>query len=123
MKNSNSVFLIEKIESKIYFIRGQNVMLDADLAVLYEVETKRLKEQVKRNIERFPGDFMFELSKRELENWRSHIATSNPKAKKRIYVCGCSHTFGVGLNLEETWPYQFKKLFVQKGKATPEDTG
>ena len=52
-------------------------MLDRDLAELYGVETKRLKEQVRRNIERFPDDFMFELSKSELTNWRSQFATSN----------------------------------------------
>jgi hypothetical protein len=53
------------IQSKIYEIRGRKVMLDFDLAVLYEVETRRLKEQVKRNIERFPNDFMFQLSRSE----------------------------------------------------------
>ena len=52
-------------------------MLDRDLAKLYSIETKRLKEQVKRNISRFPEDFMFELSKEEFANWRSQIATSN----------------------------------------------
>jgi cell division septum initiation protein DivIVA len=52
-------------------------MLDRDLAELYGVETKRLKEQVRRNIERFPDDFMFELSKSEFSNWRSQFATSN----------------------------------------------
>ena len=52
-------------------------MIDRDLAELYGVETKRLKEQVRRNIERFPEDFMFELTKDELENWRSQFATSN----------------------------------------------
>ena len=52
-------------------------MLDRDLAELYGVETKRLKEQVRRNIERFPKDFMFELTKEELKNWRSQFATSN----------------------------------------------
>jgi hypothetical protein len=68
---------IESITDMIYQIRGQRVMLDRDLASLYEVETKRLKEQVKRNIERFPEDFMFELSKNEYENLRSQIATSS----------------------------------------------
>jgi hypothetical protein len=63
--------------NKIYFIRNQKVMLDRDLAVLYSVETKRLKEQVKRNLSRFPEDFMFELTKEEFENWRSQFATSN----------------------------------------------
>ena len=67
----------EKIASKIYLIRNTKVMLDRDLAELYGVETKRLKEQVKRNLDRFPDDFMFELSKKELENWRSQFATSN----------------------------------------------
>jgi len=62
---------------KIYLIRGQKVMLDIDLAKLYNVETKRLNEQVKRNINRFPEDFMFQLSKTELENLKSQIATSS----------------------------------------------
>jgi len=68
---------IERITSKIYLIRNVKVMLDRDLAELYGVETKRLKEQVRRNIERFPEDFMFELTKDELGNWRSQFATSN----------------------------------------------
>lgn len=55
------------IESKIYLIRGQKVMLDSDLAEMYGVETKRLKEQVRRNIERFPEDFMFEITNEETE--------------------------------------------------------
>ncbi len=65
----------ESIQNKIYFIRGQKVMLDRDLAELYNVENKRLKEQVKRNIERFPGRFMFELTAAENESLRSQIAT------------------------------------------------
>ncbi len=64
------------IQSKIYEIRGYKVMLDFDLAEMYQVETKRLKEQVRRNIERFPIDFMFELTKQELKILRSQIATS-----------------------------------------------
>ncbi len=65
----------EVLLNKIYLIRGQKVMLDRDLAELYGVETKRLKEQVKRNMERFPEDFMFELTKQEAEISRSQIAT------------------------------------------------
>jgi len=65
-------------------------MLDADLAELYEVKTKVLLQAVKRNMERFPEDFMFQLSKEELDNWRSQIVTSNPTAKmglrRRPYV-------------------------------------
>jgi ORF6N domain len=69
------------VERRIYLIRGQRVMLDADLAELYQVPTKRLNEQVKRNLDRFPADFMFQLNKDEFENWRSQIATSNPAAR------------------------------------------
>ena len=68
---------IQTIQSMIYEIRGQRVMLDFDLAEMYGVETRRLNEQVKRNIERFPEDFMFQLTKGELEILRSQIATSN----------------------------------------------
>ncbi|MFO8048353.1 MAG: ORF6N domain-containing protein [Desulfosudaceae bacterium] len=57
---------VERIASKIYVIRQVKVMLDRDLAELYGVETRRLKEQVKRNLDRFPEDFMFELTKKEL---------------------------------------------------------
>ncbi len=67
----------ELIENKIYCFRGLAVMLDSDLAALYEVETRRLKEQVKRNISRFPDDFMFVLSNQELEILRSQNATSS----------------------------------------------
>jgi hypothetical protein len=67
----------ELISSKIYFIRGIKVMLDRDLAVLYEVQTKALKQAVRRNIQRFPEDFMFELSKKEFADWRSQFVTSN----------------------------------------------
>lgn len=62
---------LQVIQNKIYEIRGQQVMLDFDLATLYQVETRRLKEQVKRNIERFPDDFMFQLNKNE---WNELIA-------------------------------------------------
>jgi hypothetical protein len=72
---------VELIERRIYVIRGQKVMLDADLAELYQEPTKRLNEAVKRNLNRFPEDFMFQLNEAELANWRSQIATSNPAAK------------------------------------------
>jgi len=73
----NEIVSIANITGLIYLIRGKKVMLDRDLAELYGVETKRLKEQVRRNIERFPEDFMFELSKLEFANWRSQFAISN----------------------------------------------
>ncbi len=68
---------LQTIQSKIYEIRGQRVMLDFDLAAMYGVETRQLNQAVKRNIERFPEDFMFQLTKGELEILRSQIATSN----------------------------------------------
>ena len=77
MSDKISIIPDDTVINKIYFIRNQKVMIDRDLAMLYGVETKRLKEQVKRNIDRFPNDFMFVLSKDEFENWRSQIATSN----------------------------------------------
>ncbi|MFH0806991.1 MAG: ORF6N domain-containing protein [Elusimicrobiota bacterium] len=67
----------ERIKHKILIIRGSKVILDKDLAFLYGVPTKRLNEQVRRNIKRFPEDFMFQLTSEEIENWKSHIATSN----------------------------------------------
>ena len=72
----NEIANIE-ISNKIYPIRGQQVMLDRDLAVLYCVETKVLNQTVKRNIERFPEDFMFQLTEDELKKWKSQIVTSN----------------------------------------------
>ncbi len=68
---------LQLIQNKIYEIRGQRVMLDFDLAEMYETETKRLKEAVRRNIDRFPDDFMFKLSAEEFENLRTQFATSN----------------------------------------------
>lgn len=67
----------EIITNKIYLIRSHKVMIDKDLSELYQVETKQLKRQVRRNIERFPEDFMFELTKQEFDNLRSQFGTSN----------------------------------------------
>jgi ORF6N domain len=67
---------MERIASKIYLIRELKVMLDRDLAELYNVETSQLKRAVRRNIDRFPSDFMFELTQTELENWRCQFGTS-----------------------------------------------
>lgn len=69
--------IIKSIQSRIYEIRGERVMLDFDLAVLYEVETKSLNLAVKRNIKRFPEDFMFQLNKEEWDNLRFQIETSS----------------------------------------------
>lgn len=79
MSKNNKKLVVpdEVVMSKIYLIRAQKVMFDMDLADLYGVETKQLKRSVRRNIERFPEDFMFELTKEELENWRYQFGTSN----------------------------------------------
>lgn len=68
---------LQIIQNKIYEIRGQKVMLDLDLAELYQVETRRLNEAVKRNIKRFPDDFMFQLNSDEWKNLKSQFATSS----------------------------------------------
>ena len=85
-EQNSAIAVIEKIEDKIYVIRGQRVMLDSDLADVYAVETRRLKEQVRRNLHRFPKDFMFELTAdemRDIQSLRSQIATLNDGASKR----------------------------------------
>lgn len=76
-KSESTAAISTPIENLIHIIRGQQVMLGSDLAKLYGVETKRLKEQVKRNINRFPPDFLFELTKEEFQSLRSQFATSN----------------------------------------------
>ena len=76
MKGIESPVPLERIQQAILLIRGKRVMLDANLAKLYGVSTKRLNEQVKRNRDRFPQDFMFQLNPEEAEVLRSQIATS-----------------------------------------------
>ncbi len=76
----------EVVISKIYLIRKHKVMLDIDLAELYQVETKRLNEQVKRNADRFPEDFMFQLTEEEWESLRSQFATSKEGRGGRRYA-------------------------------------
>lgn len=72
---------LERIEERILIVRGHKVLLDADLAALYGVQTRALNQAIKRNSERFPPDFMFRLSAKEFENWRSQFVISNPRAK------------------------------------------
>lgn len=74
---------LQVIQHKIYEIRGQKIILDFDLAAMYGTETKALKQAVRRNIERFPPDFMFELSSEEFESLRSQIVTSNKRGGTR----------------------------------------
>jgi hypothetical protein len=75
-KKTKAIIPGEAIVSKIIVLRGERVILDRDLAEMYGVETRVLKQAVRRNIDRFPADFMFELTKAELENWRCQFGTS-----------------------------------------------
>jgi len=84
--NSTEVIPIERIERQIFLIRDQKVMLDFHLAILYGVPTKRIKEQVRRNEQRFPADFMFELSNDEYITLRSQIAASKKGRGGRRYL-------------------------------------
>ena len=76
-KQTLAILSDDIVVNKIYVIRNQKVMLDRDLAKLYGVETRVLNQAVKRNIDRFPEDFMFQLNSEELENWKSQIVISN----------------------------------------------
>jgi hypothetical protein len=77
MDEVKSVISVKKIENRIFAVRGHRVMLDFDLAELYGVQTKSLKQTVRRNIDRFPSDFMFVLTYQEFANLRSQIVTSS----------------------------------------------
>ncbi len=83
MEQMTEVMTVENIQNKVYVIRGQQVMLDSDLAEIYGYEVKRLNEQVRNNITRFPEDFMFQLTKTEMENLRSNFSTANVNPKSR----------------------------------------
>ena len=83
MAESTELMTVDNICNRVYFIRGQQVMLDYDLAEIYGYEVKRLNEQVKRNIVRFPEDFMFQLTTEEDGIMKSQIATLNENGNKR----------------------------------------
>ena len=87
-QKTNAEFVIPtgRITGLIYTIRVEKVMLDSDLAELYQVETKVLNQAVRRNLERFPGDFMFQLTREEFDNLRSQIVTSSSKYGGRRYL-------------------------------------
>jgi hypothetical protein len=86
IEQNSAITVIEKIEGKIYIVRGQRVMLDSDLAEVYQVETKILNRAVKRNLSRFPPDFVFQLDEDELEVLRRQIGTSNAGRGGRRYL-------------------------------------
>ena len=85
MPKATAILPADRIESRILLVRGEKVILDSDLAELYGVTTKRLNEQVKRNKNRFPADFMFQASSAETEHLRSHFATSKSARGGRRY--------------------------------------
>ena len=96
MTNKALIASVEQIESQIFLIRGQKVMLDADLAELYGVETKRFNEQVRRNSERFPEDFMFQLTAEEFANLRSPFDTSSLRSQIATSNNSVGNTAGRG---------------------------
>jgi hypothetical protein len=100
-KNDTSIVLIEQVQSKILFMRGEKVILDSDLAGLYGVPTKRLNEQIKRNHERFPPDFMFQLT----------------KAEKDEVVANCDHL--QKMKFSPVLPNAFTELGFHKKKTSP----
>ena len=96
MEETKELITTDDIRSKVYIIRGQQVMLDKDLAEIYGYEVKKLNQQVKRNIERFQNDMMFQLSDNEVEYLRSQFVTANISSKSRsnpyvlwnkVYTC------------------------------------
>ncbi len=92
MSKKNQIIHIGNIRNRIFTMRGVQVMVDRDLAELYCVETRVLNQAVKRNIKRFPPEFMFRLTKEEMENWKSQIVISNKeksiKPKQGIFYDG-----------------------------------
>src|SRR6266571_6327321 len=83
---------IDNVESAIYLIRGQRVMLDSGLAVIYQVTTKQLNQQSKRNRRRFPKDFAFQLTTEEVTNLRSQIVTSSSSALRSQFATSSLHS-------------------------------
>ncbi len=88
---SSAALSPQALAGRILVIRGQRVLLDADLAELYEVETKRFNEQVRRNAKRFPPDFMFTLTQDEFDSLRSQIATSNRGGRRYLPMAFTEH--------------------------------
>jgi len=89
------------LQNKIFTIRGKQVMIDPDLAVLYGVETKVLNQAVKRNLDRFPDDFMFSLTKKEQEFLRSQFVTLNDAKDLKPQVINASNKIGSHTNMEQ----------------------
>lgn len=86
MRSDQSMILVERIERSIYLVRGQKVMLDKDLAELYGVETRVLNQAVRRNIDRFPNDFLFALSRKEILNLSQFVIGSKMKHSPNVFA-------------------------------------
>ncbi len=108
----------ETIKNKIYTIRGFQVMLDSDLAELYCVESKRLNEQVKRNIDRFPENFRFQLTENEFNNLRSQFATSSYPESLRSQIATLENMRG---KHRKYIPYVFTEQGVAMLSAVPKN--
>lgn len=108
MKNTTDLLTVESIRNCVYTIRSQQVMLDSDLADIYGYELKAMNQQVKRNIERFPEDFMFQLNKEEIPNdyLKSQFVTLNESGNKR------------GLHIKKM-PYAFTEQGLFKNSNKP----
>jgi len=104
--------LLALVKSKIYTIRGQKVMFDFDLAQMYEVKTGSLNQSVKRNIERFPDDFMFQLNEDEWEEWKSQYVTSNSIESNTKSNLLSQNVTAKSLMKKRFIPYAFTKLGV-----------
>jgi ORF6N domain len=104
--------IIQSIQNRIYQIRGERVILDRDLAVLYEIETKVLNQAVKRNIRRFPKDFMFQLTREDFEDLRLQIETSNESLSSRSQFVTLKNNRGQNLKY---LPF----VFTEQGVAMP----
>ena len=108
---------LQEIKSKIFEIRGQKVMLDYDLAAMYGVETKRLNEQVKRNIERFPNDFMFQLTKEEWEiltkqQIKSQFVTADTPKNQKDIILRSQFATAKSITKSRSTPYAFTEQGV-----------
>ncbi len=108
----------ELVMNKIFIVRGKKVMLDNDLASLYQVETKQLNQAVKRNADRFPPDFMFQLTEIEFENLKSQFATSRWGGRRKLPMAFTKH----GVSMLKSLRSQFVILEIQIKKKFYEET-
>ncbi len=124
---SNTLIPIQIIENRIFIIRGQKVMIDSDLAQLYEVETRNLNKAVKRNISRFPDDFMFQLTNEEWNNLKFQFGTSSWGGRRKLPYAFTEHgvlMLSSALNSEKAAQVniQIMRAFVKLRQLTNQPT-